>query len=354
MYNITQEQYNTRTMPHPLDKSALSADKSNLRQVILGFPKQFKKALEFSSGIKAEGEFNKIIVCGMGGSALPADVVKTYLESKNINLPIMICRTYCLPSLATKKSLILASSYSGNTEETLACYNEAKAQGFKIIGLARGGKLENLCLKDKTPFIKYPDDGKTFQPRYALGYAFTAILSILANHGLIPNVNKDVENLASKLTPEKFENQGKEIAEKLVGAIPIFYSSDKFGESVARIIKIKINENSKTQAFYNVFPELNHNEMVGFTNLQGKYHIIIFKDKDDHERIQKRIKITSEILKAQGLPVSVLEMRGETILEKMFSTILLGDWISYYLALALHQDPTPVKMVEDFKKKMEE
>jgi glucose/mannose-6-phosphate isomerase len=346
MYNITQEQDNTRTMPHPLDKS-------NLRQVILDFPKQFEKALKFSSGIKTEGKFNKVIICGMGGSALPADVVKIYLESKNIDLPIIICRTYNLPSLTRKGSLILASSYSGNTEETLACYEEAKKRGLKIIGLARGGKLEEQCLKDKTPFIKYPNDGPTFQPRYALGYVFSSILSILANQELIPNVHQKIRGLASKLAPKKLEKQGKDIAAKLVGTIPIFYSSDKFGESVARIVKIKINENSKTQAFYNVFPELNHNEMVGFTNLQGKYHVVIFHDKDDHERIQKRIKITSEILKNKGVPVSILEMQGETILEKMFSTILLGDWISYYLALKLNQDPTPVKMVEDFKKKME-
>lgn len=334
-------------MPHPLDKS-------NLRQVILDFPKQFTKALKFSKGVKTKGKFNKVIICGMGGSALPADVVKTYLESKKISLPITICRTYNLPISTDYKSLILVSSYSGNTEETLACYNEAKTKGFKIIGLARGGKLEKLCLKDKIPFVKYPDDGPTFQPRYALGYAFTSILSILINQKLIPNVKKEIKDLALKLQPEKYEEQGKNLAKKLVGVIPIFYSSDKFGESVVRIIKIKINENSKTQAFYNVFPELNHNEMVGYSHLQGKYHVIIFKDQNDHERIQKRMKITSKILKAYGIPVTILEMQGKEILEKMFSAILLGDWISYYLALKLGQDPTPVKMVENFKRKMEE
>lgn len=329
-------------------------DKSILRQVIIDFPEQLEKALEFSKDVKADSDFNRLVVCGMGGSALPADVVDSFLKSKGINIPIAVCRDYRLPEIADEKSLILASSYSGNTEETISCYLEAREKDFLIIGLSRGGKIQELCQRDGIPHIKYPEDGPTFQPRYAIGYAFTAMISILMNCGKLDDVSSEVRELAKYLRSINFENEGKNLAKKLIEKIPIIYSTAPFEKSIARIVKIKINENAKTQAFYNVFPELNHNEMVGFTNLQGNYHFIIFKDLDEHERNLKRIEITSQVLRGKGIPVTVVNMAGATMMQKIFSSIIYGDWISYYLALEYGQDPTPVEMVEEFKKKMEE
>lgn len=325
---------------------------SPLRQIILNFPSQFEKALEFSKNVKTEGKFDKLIVCGMGGSALPADIIKTYLESKNVNLPIYLSRNYNLPPQTNENNLIFISSYSGNTEESLSCYQEARFKNLKIVGFAKGGKLEDLCRKDNVPFVKYPNDGVTFQPRFAIGYAFCAMLCVLINTNVVPDFTNEIKNLASSLNPAAFENQGKELAKKSKGLILLFYASDKYGQSVARICKIKINENAKTQAFWSVLPELNHNEMVGFTNLAGKYHIIILKDPDDHPRILKRLQITSEILAQKGILVSEVEMKGSSVLEKMFNTLLIGAWASYYLALENGIDPIPVEMVEDFKKKM--
>lgn len=326
---------------------------SPLRQIILDFPSQFEKALEFSKNIKQEGKFDKLIVCGMGGSALPADIIKTYLEEKNINLPIYICRTYDLPFYADEKSLIFISSYSGNTEESLSCFNQVKEKDYKMIGFAKGGRLEKLCKESNIPFVKYPDDGVTFQPRFAIGYAFCSMLNVLINSAVIPDLTSEIKNLISNLKPERSENQGKELASKTKNLIPIFYSSEKYKESVARICKIKINENSKTQAFYNAFSELNHNEMVGFTILAGKFHIIILKDKSEHPRILKRMQITHEVLEQKEILVSEIIMVGKNILEKIFNTLITGAWMSYYLALEYNQDPIPVLMVEDFKKRIE-
>lgn len=325
---------------------------SPLRQIILDFPLQFKKALEFSKNIKTKGTFDKLVVCGMGGSALPADIIKTYLEEKKIDFPIYICRNYDLPFFADKNSLIFASSYSGNTEETLSCFRQAKKEGVKMIGFTKGGKLEKLCKNSGIPFVKYPDDGITFQPRFAIGYAFCAMLCVLINSGVISDFTQEIKELISNLNPERLENRGKKLAKDTKNLIPIFYASEKYKESVAQICKIKINENSKTQSFFNALPELNHNEMVGFTTLTGKFHIIIFKDPDDHPRILKRMTITREILEKKRILVSEITMQGNLVLEKMFNTLIIGAWMSYYLAKDNGIDPIPVKMVEDFKKKM--
>jgi glucose/mannose-6-phosphate isomerase len=327
--------------------------KSPLYQIILNFPSQFEKALKFSKGIAQAGEFDKLVVCGMGGSALPIDIIKTYLESKNVKLPIFVSRNYDLPILADEKSLIFISSYSGNTEETLECYKIARVKNLKIVGFAKGGKLEKLCKADNISFLKYPDDGVTFQPRFAIGYAFCSMLCVLINSKIVPDFTNEIKNLISSLKPANFENQGKKLAQKSKNLIPIFYASEKYKDSVARICKIKINENSKTQAFFNVFPELNHNEMVGFTGLIGKFHIIIFKDPGDPLRILKRVRITGEILGKKGILVSEITMNGSSVLEKMFNTLIIGAWMSYYLALEYGIDPIPVEMVEDFKKEME-
>lgn len=336
------------------NKVNFSIDKSNLRQVILDSPNQFLKALEFSKDIKIKGKFNQIIICGMGGSALTGDILKTYLAEKKINLSVFICRDYNLPFFADKNTLIFASSYSGNTEETISCFQEAKKKKLNIIGFSKNGRLEKLCRENNIPFVKYPNDGPNFQPRFALGYSFTSFVSVLINQKIIKDCRNEIKNLAKYLfnLNLELENEGKKIAKKLAGKIPLIYSSSKYSESVARIIKIKFNECSKTQAFYNKFPELNHNEMVGFTKLQGNYYIIILKDPKDHPRNIKRMEITSQLLQKKGIPLLIYQMKGKNILEKIFSTIILGDWISYYLALEYKQDPTPVKMVEDFKKRL--
>ncbi|MCG2690046.1 hypothetical protein L6252_02085, partial [Candidatus Parcubacteria bacterium] len=162
------------------------------------------------------------------------------------------------------------------------------------------------------------------------------------------------------LKPETFEGKGKELADKLVGRVPIIYSSDKY-KSIARICKIKFNENSKIMAFWNYFPELNHNELVGYTNKfvnqksktkNQNYCVIILKDNQSEARIIKRMELTAELIKEAGCEVETIEMIGANKLEKMFNTLLLFDFTSYYLALANNIDPVAVKIVEDFKKRL--
>ena len=331
-------------------------DTSDMRGAILDFYKQFEIGIKIAKQIKfKKRKFDKIIICGMGGSAWPGDIIQTYLElKKEIKIPIIISRLYFLPYQITKNSLILISSYSGNTEEVLSSYKDALKKNLSMIGFSRGGKLEQMCRRDNIPFIKYPDDGPTFQPRLAVGYMFSSILTVLANLGIIKKQSKDIlaiGNSLKKIIPS-LENQGQSLAQKLFNKIPIIYSSDEL-KIIAQIWTIKFTENSKILAFWNYFPELNHNEMNGYVNTEKtKFFTLILKSNTDYFRVIKRAEITAQMIKKMRGDVEILDMLGKNILEKMFYAIILGDWTSYYLALLNNQDPTPVAMVEEFKKEL--
>lgn len=326
-------------------------DKSNMRRVLKEFSRQFLLALEFAKDIKVEERFDNIIVCGMGGSAWPADLVDTYLM--DLKIPLYVCRDYNLPKETTKKSLIFSSSYSGDTEETISTYREARKRKLTIVGFSKGGLLEKLCRRDKVPFVKYPDDGPDFQPRYATGYAFTSFVKVIANSGLASDRSKEIQATAKFLEELNFENKGKDLAKKLAGKIPLIYSSDQF-KIIPYIWKIKFNETSKLMAFNNYFPEMNHNDMTGFTlnRKQGNFFAFFLADKDDHPKIKKRMEITSKLLASKGVQVFFVASQGKNRLERMFSLINLGDWITYYMALKKYIDPTEVKMQAEFKKKL--
>jgi len=322
----------------------------------LDFPKQFRAGIEaakeanFIRKISAEN----IIICAMGGSALPGNILKAVNKSlKLTKLPIFIHRDYGLPGETSKKSLVVCISYSGNTEETLSAFKEAKKRKIKIVVIASGGKLIDIAKKNKIPFIKVPSG---IQPRCALGYQFSALAKTLSRMGLIKNIAKELLILEKDLQPKKIETKGRNIANDLTKSIPLVYSSEDFS-FLAKIWKIKFNENSKVPSFFNFFPELNHNEIVGMAETRIReakrlFKVIILRDKNGDKRILKRVKVTSEILKNKGIKIIFVNIQGKGFLEKIFSNILLGDWISYYLALSQKINPGPVKTVEDFKRRL--
>ena len=327
----------------------MEIDKSNMRQKILNFPKQFKKGIETAKNVKVSGQFNKILVCAMGGSALPADILSTWVQVCKIKLSIKIHRSYNLPYYADKNHLIICISYSGNTEETLSAFEQARKKKLKIITITSGGKLAELCKKYKIPLAIVP---KGEHPRMALGFQFAALVKSLVNCKVIKNNKlKNVSILEKNLNPQKIENQGKGLAKKLKNKIPIIYTSNEL-ETLARIWKIKFNENSKIPAFYNCFPELNHNEMAGYNKNSKIFYIIILQDSTAHPKILKRIKLFTDIIKAKKIRNNIIEMKDKDVLYKIFSNLLLADWASYYLALENKIDPSPVEIIEQFKKKM--
>ena len=333
-------------------------DPSNFRQFIVDFPNQFEEGIKLAKDIKVEGEFNKMVVSGMGGSALPVNLLQSYVsdyfsQNKGKLTPSIIIpnRYYSLPAEAYDKCLNILSSYSGTTEETISAFKEAIENKLPSIGVAHAGDIERMSVETKTPFVKLPYPFDNFQPRMGTGYFFSVFYQILVNHGLAPDKNQEIIEGAKKLNENmaKFEEKGKALAEKIKGKTPIIYASSKFA-SIAMVWKIKINENAKTPAFWNFFPELNHNEMVGHTNPQAKFIAIMLRDNDDNARNFKRYEITAGLIKQKGLDAEILDMEQGNAFYKIFSTILVGDFTSYYLALSYNQDPTPVDMVEDFKK----
>ncbi len=329
----------------------MEIDKSNMKQVIIDSTEQLKKGLTLAKNIKIEGDFKNVIICGIGGSAWPVDILSAVVTP---TIPIYIHRTYSLPIVAKRGSLIICISYSGNTEEPLSSLKEAISKKYSAIGISSGGQVEKLCKENNIPLVKIPSG---IQPRCATGYIFSALTKILASKGLIEDISEEIVKTSAQLALVNplLEKEGKKLAKKIGKSIPIVYSSDAF-KAVAQIWKIKFNENSKIPAFYNYFPELNHNEMVGYTGLEksgAKFQVLILQDLQDHERILKRMKLTAGIIKKAGAKVEMVNMQEGSYLFKIFSTLLLGDWVSYYTALENNVDPTPVAMVEEFKSLME-
>ena len=327
----------------------MEIDKSNMRQKILDFPKQFKKGIETAKNIKISKEFNKILICAIGGSALPADILSAWMNICKIKLSLHIHRSYDLPHYVDKNYLIICISYSGNTEETLSAFKQAQNKKLKIIAITSGGKLAKLCKKYKIPLAIIP---KGYQPRMALGFQFAALIKSLINCKVIKsNKLKDVSALEKSLNPQKSENQGKSLAKKLKDKIPVIYTSNKL-ETLARIWKIKFNENSKIIAFNNYFPELNHNEIMGYNKNFKILYIIILQDSTIHPKILKAMKLFADIIKTKKIEITIIKIKGKNVLYKIFSNLLIADWTSYYLALESKIDPNSTQIIEKFKKKM--
>lgn len=337
------------------DNNVNPKDPSNLRRMILESPNQFVVGFEQAKDAKLSGSFKQVMISGMGGSALPGNLLRIYLNDlykreKQPKIGIYQNRFYTLPPESYHECLNIICSYSGNTEETISAFNEAIKNGLPCIGVSAGGELEEICLKNNIPHVKLPIPFPNFQPRIGTGYFFAAIYQILVNHKLAPDNSFEILELTKKLREEMgdLEERGRLLAKKIVGKTPVVYTTTSF-KALAMVWKIKFNENAKTPAFWNYFPELNHNEMIGFTNPQGKFIIIMLRDPKDHSLNSKRFDVTAGLLKKKNVEVEMINLQGREIFFEIFWSIILGDFTSYYLALEYNQDPTPVDMVEELK-----
>lgn len=338
-----------------LKKIDYSIDKYNLRQIILNSPNQLSWAVNNWKPMKFKKKFSNVILCGMGGSAWPIEFVVNYLTTnpkmRLNNIPIIIHRNYGLPDEVNKNSLMIFSSYSGNTEETIETYKAAFKAGVKGVVMTSGGELEKLAIKNGTDILKIPE--KNIPPRFSTGYMVGFLSKLLEDAKIMKNASGDIlktsEYLRKLLSEEKLEARGCELAEKINGKIPIIYASVNY-RIAAKVWKIKINENAKIPSFWNHLPELNHNEMVGFTLADPKqFLIIMLRNEEDDKEILKVMSITEKLLANKGFLLEEIEMKGDNFFSKIFSTTLLCDWVSYYLALKRGIDPTPVLLVNEFK-----
>ena len=333
-------------------------------KIILDFPKQFGIGIKAARGVTLEPGIltrwpENIIVCGMGGSALPGDILVTLRP-----LDVFSYKTYRLPPQAGNESLIICISYSGNTEETLSSFNEALSRKLPLISITTGGKLAKLSKKYNIPCVLLPPP--LIPPRLALGEMFAALVQVLVNHHILgPEICDELLKVGVSLKTELpsmeakvFKDRGEELAKKIFKKIPFVYVARRFRE-VAWIWKNSLNETAKILAFSNYFPELNHNETVGFWRINEmqisnkKIYVIILRDPEDsHPRILKQMEIAKDIIEKEGVKVEFIDMIGKTMLEKIFSSTLLGFWTAYWLALEYKVDPTPIKAIEELKRRL--
>lgn len=316
--------------------------------------------MEVNKNVRVEGEFDSIILAGLGGSGHPGDLINALGIT---NKPLFVHRNYDLPTgylnhIGLTKPLVITSSYSGNTEEALSAYEAARKEGLPLLVSTSGGKLKELADQDGVPVatIDYPG----MQPRHTLFAAFVGIYTALKNSGLAENIDSDLQRVEEVLNTsiEGLESNAKKIAEGIKGKTPVFLSTDTLGFATKNF-KIQTNENAKHPAFWNTFPEMNHNEMLGFSKLKdmdnpNKFFVLVLRDEDDHPRNKARIEVTTDLYKGWGVSVEHFNVVGETLLEKVFYAVSFGLWTSYLLALEYEIDPVPVEGVEDFKAKLKE
>ena len=301
-------------------------------------------------------EVDNVVVLGMGGSAIGGDLVRT-LVAGELRVPMEVVREYELPAFVGKRTLAIASSYSGNTEETLSAYRAAMERGARVAVLTTNGQLLSNAERDGLPVVRFSYKA---QPRAALGHSLVPLLGILKAAGLIGDVGDQIAEATAVLESQRSrmnekrptaENPAKQLARDLRGHLPFIYGGGLTAE-VARRWKGQFNENSKAWAAFDVLPELNHNSVVGYqwpAHMAQTIRVIFLASDYAHPRVRARFGVTQEILRRQGVKFHIVNAEGRSRLAQMMSSIYYGDYTSYYLALLYDADPSPVAVIDFLK-----
>lgn len=287
--------------------------------------------------------------CGIGGSAVGGDLAVAALSDR-LTKPMLVPRGYELPSWAPAGSAVLCSSYSGNTEETLACYAAAEALGARRLVATTGGELADLARADGVPVIGLPAG---LQPRAAVGYMFCIAAELAALSLAAPRINTEIDAAASHLGEAlaAAESRARELAAEIGAATVLVYGSD-LTAPVAYRWKTQVNENAKLPAFSSELPEADHNELEGWSGADGRFAAVFLEDRDQHPRERKRFELTAKAIEPHAATVINLEIEGETRTERVLHGVMLGDLVSLELANARGVDPMAVDVLEGFKRKM--
>lgn len=313
--------------------------------------KQFADQFSFNPELVGDvPEAKRFFVCGMGGSHLAAHMIRGMVRAT----PLHVRSDYGMPEMdeaEQAETLFIASSYSGNTEETVSFAEEAIERGVRLAIITTGGKLLELAEQYSIPYVKVPTG---VQPRMALVYVLFALLHVMKQDDVIMSMK---EFLPEAIKPEEYKKEGEELAEALYGKLPLVYASTR-NKSVAYIWKIIFNETGKIPAFYNVFPELNHNEMTGFDvvpstrPLSENIAVIELCDSHDHPRVQKRMQLVERMYEERGIEVIRKEFTGEECITRYLRSVLTAAWTALSLSKKYGTEPNEVPMVEEFKKQL--
>ncbi|MCX6053952.1 MAG: bifunctional phosphoglucose/phosphomannose isomerase [Chloroflexi bacterium] len=339
-----------------------SIDPEDMIGHIVNLPDQFQSAwkLGLESPLPEVRSFNRVVISGMGGSAIGADLLASYLADR-VTLPILIHRDYGLPAYASgSETLVVVSSHSGNTEESLSAFDEALRNQCQVVVISTGGKLSSRAKTSGIPVWTFVHQG---QPRAAVGFSFGLLLALFVRLGLLSDpsieVEKTIELMREVSRPLQIDvpvknNPAKRMAGQMVGRhITVFGSG--FMSPVARRWKCQFNEVANAIASFEALPEADHNTLAGVCNpsdLLQKEISIFLQASTDLSRNQKRVDETRKIMMQEGFNTDLIEAKGETRLMQMWSTLLLGDYISYYLAIAYDSDPTAIAPIMALKEAM--
>lgn len=339
-------------------------DSGKMFDILKTFPQQIFDSINIANSISEPIKYssNRFLILGMGGSAIAGDLLQTYFRNSNLNIHLRTNRNYLVLNEITPETVVIASSYSGNTEETLFALKVAMAKTSKIFGICSGGQLELELRKNNFPVLKLPSG---FQPRAALGFSFFTLLLLInkiANCISPDNLKGEIKNLYLHLNEKSKEysiinetNPTIKLANELSGKIILIYACEETFFPLAIRFRSQIQENAKNLAFANFIPEMNHNEINSFQfprNLVEKVQIVLLADEMDFPANKKRTKVLRKILSVINPPV-ILTSERESFLQRMFELIYFLDWTSYYLALINGVDPTPIPLIATLKNELQ-
>ncbi len=337
-------------------------DPKGMHRWISDFPAQIEDAVRIGSTAQLKVSvrgIQNIVLTGLGGSAIGGDLLRSYL-AEELPVPMMINRHYVLPEFVNRSSLVIVSSYSGNTEETIAAHKDAAKRKARILCISTNGETERLAKKHKSPCIKIPTG---LAPRAALGYSFFPLLIALTRLRIVRPKTKEIKETVQLLSskarvfadPMSPGNVPYRLAQQVKGKLPIIYSAAEHLDAVNVRWRGQVAENAKQLAFGHVLPEMNHNELVGWkglTDMMKRMEVLFLRDQGSHKRVLLREDITKIVISQYAAGVTEIWSEGKTLLARMFSLIHFGDWFSFYLALLNQEDPAPVKVIDYLKQEL--
>ncbi len=328
-------------------------NKTSMKTLVANFSKQLTEAINIGDNTQLHNSLHTIsnvLICGLGGSGIGGSIVAE-LVVNNAIVPINVTKGYFIPTYVNENSLVIISSYSGNTEETLSCMNLAMAKNAKIVAITSAGTVLETCKTKNLDCIVVPGG---MPPRSCLGYSLTQLFFVLGFHKIITVDYKAELKAAVKLIDVEetaIITEAKIIAEKIKGKIPVIYATT-YNEGIAIRFRQQLNENSKILCWHHIIPEMNHNELVGWTEKNDNLSVLIFLDRDEYARNLTRVAINKEIISKYASAVTEIYSKGNSIIEKAIYFIHLGDWVSVFLGEIRGVDLMEINVINQLKSKL--
>ncbi|MBI2259475.1 MAG: bifunctional phosphoglucose/phosphomannose isomerase [Flavobacteriia bacterium] len=321
-----------------------------MEKLIEAFTENLKTSLEISNKnnlSNSKTPISNVLICGMGGSGIGGKLINDFIKNE-IVVPIVLCSDYTIPNFVDKTTLVVASSYSGNTEETLNAVHLAHNKGANIVAICSGGELESFCKKNSYPFILVPGGN---QPRAAIAYSLVQLLHVFSSYQLISKSwISEIEQSILLLDSHLLENKqlGKDIAHFLYQKVPVLYTESSY-EGIGIRARQQLNENSKSLGWSHFIPEMNHNELVGWGTGDDRFAVLFIYTEDMNPRNRKRMDLTKQIVQNKTQFTFTLNAKGSSLIQRSLYLINVLDWASFYLHQLNEVDVFDIKVINHLK-----